>query len=156
MVFDINALIGQNLTSKSKWCVLIIAWKWDVRFFMYVLGTVCYQHIHRSQIWRWVLSVMCVQSDLQWKSHDFCPSNSALFTIRQAEWTLVIVEQWSYHLQCCRCQLSLELSFPTPTLTKKKRCSRSFKFHLWTSNRWQKIAHRLAKIKCCSGARNGV
>ena len=29
MVFDINALIGQNLTSKSKWWVLIIGCKWE-------------------------------------------------------------------------------------------------------------------------------
>ena len=55
--FNINALISQNLIANSKWWVLIIACKWEVRFLIYVLGTVCCQHIHQSQIRRWVLSV---------------------------------------------------------------------------------------------------
>ena len=58
MVFDINAVIGQNLMSKSKWWVLVTAYKWDVGFLMDVLGTVCCQHIHQSRIWCWVLSVI--------------------------------------------------------------------------------------------------
>ena len=32
MVFNINGLIGQNLTSKAKWWVLIMACKWDASF----------------------------------------------------------------------------------------------------------------------------
>ena len=58
MIFDINALTGRNLTSKLKWQVLIIACIRDVRFSMYVLGTVCCQHIHQSWIWCSVLSVL--------------------------------------------------------------------------------------------------
>ena len=65
MVLDINAQIGQNLMSKSKRWVLIMACKWDVRFLIYVLRTVCCQHIHRSQILLWVLSVICVQSNVE-------------------------------------------------------------------------------------------
>ena len=63
MVLRINAVIRQNLPSKSKWRVLIIACNWDVKFSMYVLGTVGCQHIHPSWIQRWVLSVTCVQSE---------------------------------------------------------------------------------------------
>ena len=64
-VFDINALIGQNLTSKSILWVLIIVCKWDVRFSMYMLGAACCQQIHWSQIWLSVLSVVCVYNPSQ-------------------------------------------------------------------------------------------
>ena len=46
----------------SKWWAYI-ACNWDVRFSIYVLGTVCCQHINQSRIWRWVLSVICVQNE---------------------------------------------------------------------------------------------
>ena len=59
-VFDVCALLGQNLMSKLKLWVLIIACKWDVRFLMYVLGAACCQQIQKHPIWRSVLSVISV------------------------------------------------------------------------------------------------
>ena len=50
VVFDINALIGQNLMSNLTWWGLIIAFIKDIRFLMHVLGTLCCHHIHRSQL----------------------------------------------------------------------------------------------------------
>ena len=39
----------------------------DVSFLMYMLGTVCSQHKHRSQIQHWVLSVICVHDLISFK-----------------------------------------------------------------------------------------
>ena len=54
--------------TKHQW-VLIMACKWDVRFSIYVLGTVCGQHIHRSRSRRSVLSLFGVHKVF---SHQFC------------------------------------------------------------------------------------
>ena len=82
MFFDNNALIHENLKLKSKWWGLIIACKWDVWWLIISIsmsGTCVLQQIHRSQIRRLVLSVICVHK-------GFIMSDIQLFKNTQVWW----------------------------------------------------------------------
>ena len=57
---------------------------------MYVLGTVCCQHIHLSRIRRWVLSVICVQNAGNASSEE---NRLGTFLLLNAFWSLEVVFQ---------------------------------------------------------------
>ena len=94
MVFHINAVMIQEIQTLN-----IIACKWDVRFLMYMLGTVCGQHIHRSWIWRSVLSVIGVHKVLEYGPHAVFFDDSHTLGYNQLSSSNLVSISWTD--RCC-------------------------------------------------------